>query len=43
MNEGRIVSSQGIDVAVDEYNDRFMEKHSGHSNALHSQIGSRGS
>ena len=43
MNEGRVVSSQGIDVAVDEYNDQFMEKHMSHSNALHSQIRGRGS
>lgn len=43
MNEGRVVSSQGIDLPVEEYNDQFAEKHMGHSNALHSQIRGRGS
>ncbi len=43
MNEGRIVSSHGIDIAVDQFDEQFVEKHMGHSNALHGQIRGRGS
>jgi len=35
-NEGRVVSSRGLDVAVAEYEDHFIEEHVPHSNALHS-------
>ena len=27
MNEGRIVSSAGLDIAVDEYDEHFEERH----------------
>lgn len=37
LNEGRIVSSAGLDIAIDEYEDHFVEEHVEHSNALHSR------
>jgi len=43
MNEGHVVSSQGIDVAPEQFNDCFFEKHIGYTNALHSGIKGRGS
>ena len=36
MNEGRIVSSRGLDVPVEEYEDHFQERHLPQSTALHS-------
>lgn len=40
LNEGRIVSSAGLDIAMEEYEQHFVEEHVEHSNALHSrQIG----
>ena len=42
MNEGRIVSSKGIDIDVTEYENIFQEKHVPHSTALHSVIKERG-
>jgi coenzyme F420-reducing hydrogenase alpha subunit len=36
MNEGRIVSSTGLDIAAEEYEREFTEQHVPHSNALHS-------
>jgi coenzyme F420-reducing hydrogenase alpha subunit len=36
MNEGRIVSSRGLDVPVQDYEAHFAEEHVRHSNALHS-------
>ncbi len=36
MNEGRVVSSSGLDIAVDEYESNFEERHISHSTALHS-------
>jgi coenzyme F420-reducing hydrogenase alpha subunit len=38
MNEGRIVSSGGLDIAVDDYDAHFSESQVPHSTALHSQI-----
>ncbi len=35
MNEGRVVSSQGLDIEVEEFETYFMEEHVAHSNALH--------
>ncbi len=43
MNEGRIVSSAGLDIAVDEYENYFEESHVPHSTALHSTLKGRGS
>lgn len=36
-NEGRIVSSRGLDIAMEEYERHFLEEHVEHSNALHSR------
>jgi coenzyme F420-reducing hydrogenase alpha subunit len=36
LNEGRIVSSKGLDIAVADYEDHFIEEHVPHANALHS-------
>jgi coenzyme F420-reducing hydrogenase alpha subunit len=43
IDEGRIVSNRGLDIAVSEYDDHFVEEHVPWSNALHSQIRERGS
>jgi len=42
LNEGRVVSSRALDIAVDEYEDHFVERHAAWSNALHSSVRSRG-
>ncbi len=42
FNEGRIVSNKGLDIAVSEWNDFFLEEHVERSNALHSRIRERG-
>jgi coenzyme F420-reducing hydrogenase alpha subunit len=42
MNEGRIVSNRGLDIAAQEYGAHFEEEHVPHSNALHSIIKGRG-
>ena len=39
---GRIVSNRGLDIAVAEYEDHFVEEHVEWSNALHSQMIERG-
>jgi len=36
MNEGRIVSNRGLDIAVSEYEEHFEETHVPYTNALHS-------
>ena len=38
MNEGRVVSSGGLDIAMEEYEKYFEEEHVKQSNALHSVI-----
>jgi sulfhydrogenase subunit alpha len=38
MNEGRLVSSKGLDIAINEYEEYFVEEHVAHSNALHSVL-----
>jgi sulfhydrogenase subunit alpha len=43
IERGRIVSSRGLDIAVDEYDDHFVEEHVPWSNALHSRLRERGS
>jgi coenzyme F420-reducing hydrogenase alpha subunit len=35
--EGRLVSSDGLDIAVADYERHFVEEHVAHSNALHSR------
>jgi sulfhydrogenase subunit alpha len=42
FNEGRIVSSKGLDISVSEYEFYFHESHVAHSNALHSTLRERG-
>jgi len=43
FNEGRVVSNKGLDIAVREYEQHFVEEHVEHSNALHSTLKERGS
>ena len=38
MNEGRIISSEGLDIAIKDYQQHFQEMHMPHSTALHSQL-----
>jgi coenzyme F420-reducing hydrogenase alpha subunit len=35
FNEGRIVSSKGLDIPVSEFEEHFIEEHVAHANALH--------
>ncbi len=37
FNEGRLVSNQGLDIPVQDYDDHFAEEHVAYSNALHSR------
>jgi sulfhydrogenase subunit alpha len=43
MNEGRIVSTGGLDIAAREFDRHFEEQQVPHSTALHSRIRARGS
>ena len=38
INEGRIVSSKGLDIGVAEYEEHFVEEHAPYSNALQSTL-----
>jgi len=42
FNEGRLVSNKGLDIAVREYDDHFVEEHVAYSNALHSILKDHG-
>jgi coenzyme F420-reducing hydrogenase alpha subunit len=42
LNEGRLVSSRGIDLDIADYETTFEERHVAHSTALHSLIKQRG-
>jgi len=42
FNEGRIVSSRGLDITAGEYEDHFEETHVERSTALHSRLRERG-
>ncbi len=42
MNEGRIISSAGLDIEPTEFEQVFLEEHVAHSNALHSVRAGRG-
>ena len=42
IDAGRIVSDKGLDIAVRDYGDHFVEEHRPHSNALHSRLRERG-
>ena len=41
FNEGRLVSNKGLDIAVREYDQHFVEEHVPHSNALQSRLKER--
>jgi coenzyme F420-reducing hydrogenase alpha subunit len=43
IDRGRIVSNRGLDIAVSEYDEHFVEEHVEWSNALHSRVIGRGS
>ncbi len=42
IDRGRIVSNRGLDIAVEEYPDHFVEEHVAWSTALHSSVRERG-
>jgi len=42
ITEGRLVSNEGLDIAVREYDAHFVEEHIPYSNALHSSLKDRG-
>ena len=37
MNEGRVVSSKGLDIPMEAFEEDFVEEHVAHSNALHAR------
>ncbi len=43
FNEGRLVSSKGLDIAIREYDQNFIEEHVAHSNALQARLKERNS
>ena len=43
IDRGRILSNKGIDIALSEYDEHFVEEHVPWSNALHSRVVERGS
>lgn len=43
FNEGRVVSSRGVDIAVGDFDTNFEERHVAHSTALQATIKGRGS
>jgi sulfhydrogenase subunit alpha len=42
MNEGRLASNRGLDIAVPEYDEHFVEEQAPHSHALHARLKERG-
>jgi coenzyme F420-reducing hydrogenase alpha subunit len=42
FNEGRLVSSKGLDIAVRAYDEHFVEQHVAYTHALHSVLKERG-
>ncbi len=42
FNEGRLVSTKGLDIAVQDYDAHFVEEHVPYSHALHSSLKERG-
>ena len=42
FNEGRLVSNNGLDIDVADYDAHFVEEHVAHSTALHSRLKERG-
>jgi sulfhydrogenase subunit alpha len=43
ITEGRLVSNKGLDIAISEYEDHFVEEHVQHSTSLHSHMTKGGS
>jgi len=43
LNEGRLVSSKGIDIDAAEFEEHFVEQHVKHSTSLHAVVRERGS
>jgi len=43
INEGRIVSNRGLDIAAADFDSEFEERHVAHSTALHAVVKRRGS
>lgn len=41
LMEGRLISNKGLDIAVNEYENHFVEEHVRRSNALHSVLNDR--
>jgi sulfhydrogenase subunit alpha len=41
MNEGRLVSSEGLDIDISEFDEHFEEMHVPHSTALHARLHGR--
>jgi coenzyme F420-reducing hydrogenase alpha subunit len=42
ITEGRLASNKGLDIALSEYDDHFVEEHVPYTNALHSAVKERG-
>jgi coenzyme F420-reducing hydrogenase alpha subunit len=42
MNEGRLVSTAGLDISAEEWNAHFVEEQVAHSTALHARVRARG-
>jgi coenzyme F420-reducing hydrogenase alpha subunit len=42
LEQGRLMSSNGLDIAVREFDEHFVEEQVGHSNALHCRLKERG-
>jgi sulfhydrogenase subunit alpha len=42
ITQGRLVSNKGLDIAVGEFGDHFVEEHVPYANALHSALKERG-
>ena len=42
FNEGRLISSRGLDIDIADYDNEFEERHVAHSTALHSVLKRRG-
>ena len=43
IDRGRIVSSSGLDIPAEDFDEHFVEEHVAHSNALHSRLRDGGS
>ena len=43
IDRGRIVSSSGLDIPAEDFEEHFVEEHVAHSNALHSRLRDGGS